>query len=182
LAYLMIKQGDKVGLTQFSDRIDFHVPPGGTFSHLYKILNVLERCLPGNKTSIAGVLRRSFGMFRRRGLLVVISDFLDDPDEIFKALNLYIHRRFEIILFHVFHQFEIDLPPVPSANFIDAETGELLTCLPADIKSSYDTKLGEYLEKMSSLSRARGIDYNFISTQTEYQSALQKYLMRRNAI
>lgn len=180
LLYLLIKQGDKVGLTIFDTGIRSHLPPGGTFGHLYTALNLLEQQRAGRRTAISETLRKSFGMFKRRGLLVVLSDLLDEPEEIFKSLNLYVHRGFEILLFHLFHPFEYRLPPVESANFIDSETGELLTCLPADLEKSYNQQIEEYLQTIVSLARARGIDYNFINTETPYSVVLEKYLHRRS--
>ena len=104
---------------------------------------------------------------------------LDDPEEIFRALNRYTHRHFEIILFHVFHKYEVALPPVSSANFIDAETGEYLTCLPAELREDYDAQLKSYIDTMASMASARAIDYNFINTETPYGVALDRYLQRR---
>ncbi|MCA9417344.1 MAG: DUF58 domain-containing protein [Candidatus Omnitrophica bacterium] len=181
LAYLMVKQGDKVGLTRFSNRIESHVPASGTYSHLYSILDSLEKGPAGRTTSVAEALRKSFGLFKRRGLLIVISDFLDDPEEIFKALNLFLHRRFEIILFQVLHDLELELPSVANANFIDVENGDRITCIPGDIQEGYDERLGEFLRTLAKLSRSRGIDYHLLNTQTPYQRVLQKYLLKRSA-
>jgi uncharacterized protein (DUF58 family) len=179
LTYLMVKQGDKVGMTLFDEAVRTHVPPGGTYHHMYEILSAMEACRAGNRTSISNVLHSAFGLFKRRGLLLIISDMLDDPEAIFQALNRYTHRKFEIILFHVFHKYEVSLPPVASANFIDAETGEYLTCLPADVREDYDAQVKEFVETMGSMASARGIDYNFINTETPYGAALDRYLQRR---
>ena len=182
LAYLMVKQGDKVGLTRFSSRIESHVPASGTFSHLYSILDSLEKGPAGRTTSVSEALRKSFGLFKRRGLLIVISDFLDDPDEVFKALNLFIHRRFEIILFQVLHEMELELPSVANANFIDVENGDRITCIPGDIQEGYNQRLGDFLRTMARLSRSRGVDYHLLNTKTPYHRVLQKYLLKRNAV
>ena len=182
LTYLMVKQGDKVGMTLFDEDINAHVPPGGTFGHLYTIVSKLERARPGRNTAVSEVLRKCFGLYSRRGLLIIISDMLDEPEAIFKALSMYTHRGFEIIIFHVFHRYEHRLPPLANANFIDAETSELLTCLPADIEQSYNAKIDDYIQTYRSLSRARGIDYNFINTETPYSAALEKYLLRRRSL
>ncbi len=182
LAYLMIKQGDKVGLTLFDQDIRSHVPPAGTFGHLYKVLNALEQSKPGNPTSISTTLRKTFGLYKRRGLLIIISDMLDDPEEIFKALSLYTHRHFEILIFHVFHKSEYQLPLVANANFVDLETGERMTCNPADLAEAYNAEIKGYIQTLSSMSRARGIDYNFINTDTPYSAVLEKYLLRRQSL
>src|SRR6266508_2376671 len=126
LASLMVKPGDKVSLALFDTKLERQIPPGGTFPHLYEILNTLEREKAGQRTSISRILQEAYPLYKRRGLLIVISDFLDEPEEIFRALNRYRHRHFEIILFHVLHQYEYELPPLDRVKFVDAETGETI--------------------------------------------------------
>jgi uncharacterized protein (DUF58 family) len=182
LAYLMVKQGDRVSLTLFDERVNAHVPSGSTFPHLYTILNLLEDARVGRKTSVARVLRDTFALHRRRGLLVIISDLLDEPEAIFQALDMYRHRKFEIILFHVLHRYEVDLPPLDSVNFIDAETGETISTRPGDIARSYKKELDTFVNTMAASAQARNIDYNFINTTTPYHDVLQKYLLRRGTL
>ena len=182
LSYLLVQQGDRVGLTLFDDTINTHVPPGGSFSHLYTILNALEQQRPGKTTSVGRVLRDAYGLYKRRGLLIVISDLLDDPESIFRALNMYRHRNFEVILFHVMHEYEIKLPPIESINFIDSETGDTLTSRAGDIRVAYDEEIKQFFHTMSSYARARNIDYNFVNTSTPYSEVLQKYLLRRGSL
>lgn len=179
LSYLMIKQGDKVGLTLFDEAVRKHFPHGGTVSHLYAILRELETCRPGGTTSLSEALRKSHGLLKQRGLLIVVSDMLDDPDAIFSALDLYRHRGFEILLFHVLHEYEIELPPLAAANFIDAEDGAQMTCLPADLREGYGQLIKEFVDKLAGLAKARGVDYNFVHTGTPYNTVIQKYLIRR---
>ncbi|MCC6489193.1 MAG: DUF58 domain-containing protein [Candidatus Hydrogenedentes bacterium] len=182
LAYVMIKQGDRVSLTLFDEKVNAHVAPGSTFPHLYSILNVLEKQRPGRKTSVSQVLRDAYALHRRRGLLVLVSDLLDEPESIFQALDMYRHRRFEIILFHVLHRYEVDLPPLDSVNFIDAETGESVTSRPGDISKAYRNQLNAFIGVMASSARARNIDYNLVNTTTPYHDVLQKYLLRRSTL
>ncbi|MCF7954633.1 MAG: DUF58 domain-containing protein [Phycisphaerae bacterium] len=179
LSYLTIKQGDKVGLTVFDSKIKYHFPPGGTYGHLYKMLSILENNKTGEQTSISQALRQAFPMYKRRGILIVISDLLDDADEIFEALDLYRHRNFEVILFHVLHKNELTLPDIASVNFIDSESGEKLSSIPGDIRGSYERELAEYSDSIASTARDRKIDYQLISTETPYVAALQEYMERR---
>ena len=179
LSYLTIKQGDKVGLTLFDSNIKYHIPAGSTYSHLYKILNQLEKNRVGQTTSVAKVLRESFPLFKRRGILILISDMLDDPEEIFGALDMYIHKNFEVVLFHVLHKHELELPDVASVNFIDAETRQKMTSIPADIRKSYNKHFNEYIDSIASTAQSRKIDYQLFSTETPYQLALQNYIAGR---
>ncbi|GMW01849.1 MAG: hypothetical protein AMXMBFR84_29860 [Candidatus Hydrogenedentota bacterium] len=182
LTFCMVKQGDRVGMTVFDDRVSAHIPPGGTFGHLYKVLTLLEKLRPGRKTSISKALRDMFPMFKRRGLLIVISDFIDDPAEVFRALNMYRHRRFEVILFHVLHAHEFELPPLDSIHFVDAEDGQSITASPKEIQAAYAAEMKSFVDTMRSMARARNMEYNFLNTETPYHAAMQKYLMYRSAV
>jgi uncharacterized protein (DUF58 family) len=179
LCYLTIKQGDKVGLTLFDSKVKYHVPAGGTYSHLYEILNRLESNKVGERTSVSRALRETYPLFSRRGIIILISDLLDDPEEIFGALDMYRHKNFEVILFHLLHRYELELPQISSVNFIDSESGERLTSVPADIRDSYSKQLNGYIDAISSTAQSRKIDYLLLSTETPYQVALLDYISRR---
>ena len=181
LAYLMVKQGDKVSVSLFDSRLVRHLRPGGTFPHLYEILNALERQKAGERTAISRILEEAYPLFRRRGLLIVISDFLDEPETIFRALDRYRHRHFEILLFQVLHQYEFELPPFERVKFVDAETGETIASRPADIRTSYDAEMRNFIRALSANARARNIDYNFVTTETPYSEVLRKYLLSRSS-
>lgn len=179
LAYLMVRQGDKIGVTLFADRLLRHIRCGGTFAHLYGILHQLERCAPAGGTSMARALRDAYGLIPRRGLLIVVSDFYEPPDPLFKALSLYTHRRFEIMLLHVLHEDEHRLPPFGHARFVDAETGAHLTCRPQELRRQYEERMEGFVHGLRARAAARGIDYQFMTTATPYDRALGRYLVRR---
>jgi uncharacterized protein (DUF58 family) len=179
VCYVVIKQGDKVGLTLFDTKIKRHIPPGGTYGHLHELVRLLETNELGRRTSIAEALRQAYPLLKYRGVLIVISDLLDDPDALFEALDMYRYRNFEVILFHVLHKHELELPSLPSVNFIDSESGERLTSIPADIRSSYDQQFREYLDRMATIAASRSIDYELISTATTPHAALEQYVQRR---
>src|SRR5206468_12132425 len=160
-------------------RLVRHIRPGGTFPHLYEILNALERQKAGEHTAISRSLEEAFPLFRRRGLLIVISDFLDEPEAVFRALDRYRHRHFEILLFHVLHQYEFELPALERVKFVDAETGETIASRPADIRKSYNTEMRQFIQSLLGYARARNIDYNFVTTETPYREVLRNYLLRR---
>lgn len=180
LSYLLVKQGDRVGLTVFDSKVRQHVPAGSTYSQLYRITNLLQTSRAGYKTVLAKALREAYALLPQRGVLILISDLLDDPDALFEALDMYRHRNFEIVLFHVLHRYELELPSLPSVNFIDAETGERLTSIPAHIRRSYGRQLHEFIDQVTEVAGSRKIDYELMSTETAPYAALERYLERRN--
>ncbi len=181
LSFLVIKQGDRIGLGLFRERLEDFAPPGGTFGHLYGLLNRLEHVSPVGRTNVSSVLREAFGAMKPRGLLIVLSDFLEEPAAIFDALGPYRHRGFEIILFHVLHEDELHLPRVSNARFVDSETGESLTIVPADVREDYERRIAAHIDALRAGCRARRIDYNVVTTATSYYDVLGRYLAKRTA-
>ncbi len=179
LAFLTVRQGDKVGLGLFREGLDEYVRPGGTFGHLYELLHRIEPAAPSGKTDIAAALRQAFAVTRPRGLLVVISDFLGDPDELFDALAMYRHRKFEVVLLQVLHEDEVCLPSGPGTRFVDSETGESLTAAPGDVAEAYEARLRAHLSALRTGCAARRIDYSLITTGMDHVSALRAYLAGR---
>ena len=182
ISYLIVRQGDKVSLTLFNDKITRHVPAGGTFPHLYKLLRGLEAGRPAGTTGIAAALRMAFGLYRRKGLVVAISDFYEEPTALFRALGLYTHRQFEVVLFHMLHEEEVHLPDAGNARFVDAETDERVSCNIADLRQSYEENLRNFIQTLRTGARARRIDYEFIHTGMPYDGVLRRYLTVRNAV
>ena len=182
ISYLIVRQGDKVSLTLFNDKIARHVPAGGTYAHLYRLLRGLETVRPAGTTGIAAALNLAFGLFRRKGLLVVISDFYDEPAALFKALGPYTHRQFDVALFHLLHEEEHQLPAVANARFVDSETGADVSCNVTDLRREYDARLKEFLRSIQSGARARRMDYEFMHTGMPYDQVLRCYLTVRNAV
>ena len=180
MAYLMVRQGDKVSLTLFDRDLRVHKPGGGTFPHLYSLLHLMERQRPQGETQLTPMLRKCFGLFKRKGLLVIVSDFYDDPAEIFQALNLYTHRGFEVVLFHVLHEQEYRLPDVDQVRFVDMEGPGKLTCNARDLREGYDREMAGFLRALRTGAAARGMDYSLVTTEQPYHEALRKYLLRRS--
>jgi uncharacterized protein (DUF58 family) len=182
LAYLTVKQGDKVSLGLFRDKLVDFVPPGGTFAHLFNLLRRVEAIAPAGQTRVAEALHRSFAAMKRRGLLVIVSDLLEEPTALFEALNLYRHHRFEIMLFHVLHDEELHLPAYPNVRFLDSETGQTLTTAVPEIREEYQQRIRAHIDALRSGCAARRIDYNLATTSTDYHSVLERYLVERAAL
>lgn len=182
LAYLLIKRGDKVGLTVFDSQIRWLIRPGGSMPHLFQILSALENLRPGRTTNLSEALRLAFPLYTRRGLLVVISDFLEQPRTIFEALFRYRHKRFDIILFQILHPDEVDLPERPNLRFIDSETSASVTAEPSVIRAEYRAEMQRFLDEMALSARGQRVDYNMVTTATPYQFALERYLQQRKIL
>lgn len=164
LAWLVTRGNDRVSLQIFDDRIRFHAPPGSTRRHLHNLLHALDANTPGGQTRLAEALHRSHPLLKRRGTLVVLSDFLDDPDAIFRALNPYLHRGFRIHLFHILHPDELDLPRRGLLTFRDMETHGRLIAHTEEIRTAYSDAMRAHIAALRRFATRRGIDYVMTST------------------
>jgi uncharacterized protein (DUF58 family) len=181
LAYLVLRQQDAAGIALFGARPGLVVPPRGRRGHLRQLMTVLANNPPAGTTDIAGSLRAAVRGLKRRGLVVVLSDLLDEPEETLKALRLLAGHRHDAIVFHVRDAAEVDFDFRGPALFRDMETGEELEINPAALRKSYliqMQELGEFYRKGLAHS---GIDYRPLDTRQPYDQALSAYLARRAA-
>lgn len=183
LAHLMIRQGDKVSLTLFAEKVIDHLPCGGTNRHLQQMLRqlVLPSERPFGKTRIAESLRETALLAKRRGRLVVLSDFLgEDPEDILDALGPFLHRRFEILLLQIADPDERTLPQAPLARFVDLETKEELEIEPEEIRETFEETVRERTEALRTGAMRRRIDFARLGTEQPYLDAIEAYLGFRN--
>ena len=179
IGFLTTKQQDKVSLGLARDGLkDFH-RPYGSFGHFAGILKTMEAARPTGRADMPDALRKMASIIGRRGLLIVFSDLLDDPETMFDALSIFTHRGSEVILFHILHADELKLPDVHEAVFIDSESHRRLSTNVGDIRAAYETRLAAFLDTWSAACRGRAIDYKIVSTATNYSEALQQYLLQR---
>ena len=175
----MMRQGDKVSMTLFADRVINHLSTGGTQRHLQQMLRSLVKpaLFPKGKTRIAESLREMALLTKRRGRLVVLSDFLgEDPEEILEALSPFIHRRFEVLLLQISDPCERTLPQASLARFVDLETGDELEIEPEEIRAEFEKVVHERTRTLHQGAQRRRIKFASLSTEEPYLEAIEAYL------
>lgn len=179
LAYLMLKQQDAVGLITFSNRIEKIVPPKATPGHLFAILKELEDRKPTGKTSAGSVLQDLASSFSRRGLIILISDLLDEPEEVLKGLKQLRSRGSDLMVFHVLDKDELEFPFDEPTFFRDMEEDIKLLTDPPAIKSAYLSSLNSLIENYRQTCATNLIDYSLFNTTIGLDRALVRYLTWR---
>jgi len=179
LSYLLVRQGDKAGLALCDTKIEHYVPPGSTNQTLQRTIHALETVKSGGPTQLAGALQALFGIVKRRGLLVVVSDFLDDTDAIFSALGMFAHKGFQVLLFHTLTPDELMLPDVANALFIEPESMFKIAAEPDSIRDAYQAEIAAFVRDLDTRAKARRMHYHLCSTATPYHFALEAYLTSR---
>ncbi len=182
LAYLMVKQQDSVGLVTFDETIRKNIPPKPGATHLKVILDCLEKTNPGKETHIKGIFRDFSQMVKRRGLIIVISDLLDEPSEVISGLRHFRHRKHEVIVFHLLDHEELTFPFTKTTVFSDLETGERLTVNPGSIRQQYMDSINEFLKEYKQGCFESDMDYFDVDTSTPFDICLSSYLVRRQKL
>jgi len=168
LCYLVIRNTDRVSLQLFDEQIRQFVPPGSTRRHLQNLMHLLEHNQPGRQTRLSTALRKAFPLLRHRGSVMVISDFFDDVAEIFAALSLYLHRGFNIHLFHILAPEELDLPDKGLLAFQDLETGRRVTAHTTLLKKDYALAIQDHIRAIREMSARRQVHYYQARTDTHF--------------
>jgi uncharacterized protein (DUF58 family) len=179
LAYLMVRQQDAVGLAMFGARTGAFVPPRCRRSHLRQLMATMVRQAPGGLTDVGASLRAAIRKLKRRGLVVVISDLIDDPTETLKALRLLAGHRHDVIVFHVQDATELDFSFQGPALFRDMETGEEMEIDPAALREDYVKQMQELCDFYRKGLAELGVHYQLVNTSQPYDQALTTYLNRR---
>lgn len=182
LSFMMLKQRDAVGLVTFDEKIRRYLPPRSKSGHLHVLLQELANQIASDKTDVAVALHEMAERINRRGLIVILSDLLDDPEKIISGLKHFRHKKHEVILFHILDPRERDFAFPTEAIFKDLETGEELTTLPWQIKKHFARLSKEFSEQIASACRQSRIDYHLIDTSIPFDFALYAFLAKREKL
>jgi uncharacterized protein (DUF58 family) len=182
LAHLMVQQRDAVGLTMYDENIRLYMPPHATKTYLKEILRQLEIVQPGTATHTASSLHEIAERIKRRGLVIIISDFFDDPKEVMSAFKHFRHKKNEVIVMQVLDPLERSFAFGSDAIFKDMESGEELTTQPWHIQKAYRTEMKKFLDSYKKGCRENNIDYVLLDTATPFDVALFEYLHKRQRL
>jgi uncharacterized protein (DUF58 family) len=179
LGYLMNRQRDAVGLTAFQEQIVDMLPASSRPGHLRALLVTLERLTAGKQTNVAKPLHQLAEMLTKRGLVVLISDLLDDPAEIIRGLKHFQFRGIDVIVFHILDADEIDFPFDRATRFEDLETSEEIMAVPGAVRDHYLREINQLIDRYRRELGAVGIDYQLLNTKHPLELALMSYLSTR---
>ena len=180
LAYLMRRQRDSAGLMTFDDRIRTLLPPGSRPGHLRSLLLALDRQQTGTTTDMGRPLHQLADALEKRGLVVLISDLLDDPARVMDGLKHLRFRGSDVLVFHVLDHAELTFPFESPATFEDVETGEQVVTAPAAVRARYLEAMDAHVDGYRRGLRSAGIDYRLLDTSEPLDFALLSFLSVRS--
>ncbi|MFW5682307.1 MAG: DUF58 domain-containing protein, partial [Phycisphaeraceae bacterium] len=184
VAFLTLSQQDRVSLSFAQKGLAHHVPSESRMPQLRRMLDEMEarRETARGRADLARAIDEVHRLAPRRGVLVVMSDLLEETEPIVKALSRWTAGGGEAIVFQTLHRDELHLPDdLDDAVFTDSETGRRVRLRVSDLRDDYHQRQRRRIDAWHAALRGRGIDHNLVSTATPYQEALQRYLFRRTA-
>lgn len=180
LTYFAHRQRDRVAFASFDDDIIDYVPPSA--KHLDTILHAIERLEPGGRSEYLKPLLKVTEAARRKGIVVLVSDFYEEPRAIIDAVNNLRFRGHDVIVYQVLDRAEIEFDFEESATYEDLETGESVPVVPGRMREQYKQLMAEHLEEISSLMIKNQIDYGLVRTDEPLDEALFRYLLLRERL
>lgn len=179
LAYLANKQQDAVGLIAFDEKVRTHVPALSRTGHMRTIFGRMGELEPGRETNLSSMLHEAAERITRRGIIVVLSDFYDEPDALIEALQ---HLRFkgnDVIVFQILDKNELDFEFTEPVLLEDAETEEQLHVLPDILGDGYRSTIRQHVDAVRDGCARNKIDYEMLTTDKPLDYALFSYLGKR---
>lgn len=179
LTYFVKSQRDRVGLITFDDSVVDYVPPSA--KHLEIVLHTLNRIEPGKgrRGDLIDPLLRAADRLRRKGMVVLISDFYDVPERILDAAKPLRARGHDLMAFQVLDPYEVEFPFEDASQFEDLESGVRLPVNPSSLRDGYRQAMSSHLDELARRFRENRIDYALLDTSKPLDFALFNFLSAR---
>jgi uncharacterized protein (DUF58 family) len=182
LFYLAIRnQRDAAGLIVFDDEVREYVKPSTRQGQLMRLFAGLEQAEPRARTDYGKPLRHFQALLHRRGIVIVISDFYEEPETIVHIIEPLRFHGNDVVLFHILDPQEIKPELKGPAILVDLETDQKIEVIPEYAKTIYRAKMQTHIEQLRSRTRAAGMDYHLLVTDQPLDTALREYLSLRHA-
>jgi len=179
LGHMLIRQQDAVGLAIFDQTVRRFIPAKSKRAQLTLIIAELAKAKPLFPTNIASSLNDAALLIKKKGLVVIFSDLLEDPEPVRQALYHFRFKRHEVVLFHILDAAEAHFPFAGRAVFVDPETGRELSADALALKSRYLERLEAFRRDYGEFCRQNRIDYVPLDTSINFSQALMSFLLAR---
>lgn len=179
LSYFLLRQGDAVSALVFDDEPGLFLPPSSKTSHLDDVLQVLERMPGAGRTDIARALQAMAERVRRRAMLLLVSDMLDDAPRVMNIAKVMRKRRQEVAVFHIVDPAELTLPYEGLTIFEGLEGEEDLLVDPDDVRERYREEMAAHVGAIERECREGDIEYFRVLTTTPIEQVLIDFIVGR---
>jgi uncharacterized protein (DUF58 family) len=179
LVYLAHLQRDSAGIITFHDDVTNVVRPSGRQGQLMRLLHAIDMAQTGTRTDYTRPLSQLQQFQKRRGITVLISDFLAPAEVIVPAVAPLRYRGNEVILFHLLDKQELQPGFRQPVLLVDMETSDSLEVSPEYARTQYQAKIAAHIASLRTESQKEGLDYFLITTDQPLDAALREYFTMR---
>jgi uncharacterized protein (DUF58 family) len=179
LTYLLLRQNDAVGLVLFDSEVREYLPPRARPTQFRRVLELLDHQRAHEDTDVGKVLHDIAERIPRRGLVIVISDLIDEVAGIAGGLQHFRHDKHEVLVFHVMDDAELTFPFDRVTRFKDMEGFGRLTANPTQLRNQYLARINAFQESLKAVCFERKVTYELANTSESYDHLLAAYLEKR---
>jgi len=179
LSYFSYHQRDGVGLLTFDTDVRSHIPASRRTGQLFNILAEIDRVEPAKETAFRKPLRFLAEFLSRRGLIIVISDLYDEPENIMAGLKQLKAKGNDIMVLHIMDNFELTFPFMDAAQFEDMENKRKMHIIPEYLRTQYLSIINDHIARLRKEMSGSRIDYTLMDTTKPVDEALFSYLAAR---
>jgi len=180
LTHLLLRQNDAVGLVLFDDHVRTYLPPKARPTQFRRVLELLEPDVASGDTNVGQVLHEVAERVKRRGLIILISDLIDEVESIADGLQHFRHNQHEVVVCHVMDDAELTFPYDRLTRFKDMEGIGRVVANPKSLRGRYLARIQTFLEGVQAACYERGIAYQLANTNEPYDHFLATYLEKRS--
>lgn len=182
LGYVVLKARDSVGMYIYGEKLDAALPCKNSFNGLNNSMKILQDFKPEKKTGGAEVMHQIAESISRRALVVILSDLLEDQEEMIKAIAHFRKNMHDVIVFHVMDPVELTLDLKRGGEFEDLETGEKVMADPRTMAKEYKDVMGAFIDKYRKACSEMKVDYRLVSTDEGVDTLVRAYLQERKRL
>ena len=179
LAYLMLRQNDAVGFALIDDKVREYMPARSQPSYFRRMIDILEDTQPSEATAIGPSLHEVAARLKGRGIVIFISDMIDDVDSVIDGLSHFRHQHNDVIVFQLIDPTELSFPYDKMTRFKDMEGAGTLMTHPRSVRKEYLKRLDDFLKRCRNDCMERGMSHELLPTETPYEKSLSAYLEKR---
>jgi uncharacterized protein (DUF58 family) len=182
LALLFLRQHDAVGLIRFDDRVRTSIPPRSRTNHWRRLVAALDDAGSARATAAPGALEAAGRLIQRRGMLVLVSDLLLEPEPVLDVLRAMRHRGHQVTVLHVMDPAERELSQSADAIFVDTESGDEIPATVADVRAAYRATVSDAIEEWRRALTSVGAAYEVVSTDAPFGVPLRRAFALRQRL
>jgi len=179
LTYLIVKQSDSVGLATFDERLGDIFPPSTTMTQVYRAAGLFDRLEASQKTDVGRVIMDYAQRIRRRGIVIIMSDFFGDERSLIRAIQRLRYDHHEVVLFHILDDWELRFPFEGATRFVGLEVPDEEMTQPEHIRAQYLERMNGFIRKLRRGCERNRVEHVLVNTTMSPGHMLLGYISSR---